>query len=384
MKTPKLFMTLCAGALMMLPGRASADEDHVADDAFWADVAKVALAFQAPPQDPPSPEECQALGQWGPVIQWPHIPVSAANLPDGRIVTFAASDRRTFPSWVEFTYAATFDPATGEIVERNHLEHDMFCGGMTMLEDGRVMVVGGRNTVKLVSTFDHGANSWSLEPEQTILGRWYSTTTTLGDGRVVVTSGSGGQNAVERWTSGMGWELLNNVDWTPIANGNGFESHWWPYTFQAPNGKLAHVGPTERMHWLDPEGDGAVETVNATVPSTYYPKHAAIAMYDVGKVLIAGGAPNHGGGSTVDQAYTVDINGSEPVMTPTSSMSHRRRFANAIVLPSGEVLVIGGNDSGAKFSDVGTQLTPEIWNPETGLWREVAPMSVLATTTQSR
>ena len=116
--------------------------------------------------------------------------------------------------------------------------------------------------------------------------------------------------------------------------------------------------------------------MNATVPSTYYPKHAAIAMYDVGKVLIAGGAPNHGGGSTVDQAYTVDINGSEPVMTPTSSMSHRRRFANAIVLPSGEVLVIGGNDSGAKFSDVGTQLTPEIWNPETGLWREVAPMSV--------
>ena len=372
----KLCMALAAGILMM-PDRVRADElQHADDDAFWADVAKVAVAFQAPPQDPPSPEECQSLGQWGPVIQWPHVPVSAANLPDGRIVTFASNERRTFPSWVEFTYAATFDPATGQVVENNHLQHDMFCGGMTMLEDGRVMVTGGRNTVKLVSTYDHASDEWTLEPERLVLGRWYSTTVLLGDGRVVVTSGSGGQNAAERWTDGTGWELLNNVDWTPIANATGFESHWWPYTFLAPNGKLAHVGPTDQMHWFDPNGQGSVQTVNATVPATHYPKHAALAMYDVGKVLIAGGAPDHGGGSTVDRAYTVDINGTEPVVTPIASMNHRRRFANAIVLPSGEVIVVGGNDSGAKFSDVGAKLAPEIWNPDTGLWREVAAMSV--------
>ena len=57
-------------------------------------------------------------------------------------------------------------------------------------------------------------------------------------------------------------------------------------------------------------------------------------------------------------------------------MSTVRRYANGVVLPSGEVLVIGGNTSGQKFSDTGTVLTPEIWNPRSGLWRRVGDMAV--------
>ena len=44
-----------------------------------------------------------------------------------------------------------------------------------------------------------------------------------------------------------------------------------------------------------------------------------------------------------------------------------------VVLPDGDVLVIGGNSSGRQFSDEGTVLTPELWSPETGQWRELAP-----------
>ena len=45
---------------------------------------------------------------------------------------------------------------------------------------------------------------------------------------------------------------------------------------------------------------------------------------------------------------------------------------NSIVLPDGKVMVVGGNSSGIQFSDEGTQLTPELWDPDTGIWQELA------------
>ena len=63
-------------------------------------------------------------GTWGAVINWPHVPVSAANLPDGRILTFASNQRTSFPRGPEFTYAAVYNPSTGQITEINHNAHD--------------------------------------------------------------------------------------------------------------------------------------------------------------------------------------------------------------------------------------------------------------------
>ena len=57
-------------------------------------------------------------------------------------------------------------------------------------------------------------------------------------------------------------------------------------------------------------------------------------------------------------------------------MTYARQFANGVVLPNGEVMVIGGNTSGLKFNDTGSILTTEIWNPSTGQWRVAADISV--------
>ena len=42
------------------------------------------------------PDSLADDGQWGPVIPWPFVPVSAANLPDGRVLTWAASEKEAF------------------------------------------------------------------------------------------------------------------------------------------------------------------------------------------------------------------------------------------------------------------------------------------------
>ncbi len=351
---------------------------HSRDDEFFAAAARLMPAPALPAAVPVNPEDSQVLGQWGPILSWPHIAVSAANLPDGRILTFASNERTRFPSGPEFTYAATWDPATGEFIELNNENHDMFCAHLVMLADGRVFINGGRNTVRLTTTFDYTTNSWQAIDNMND-PRWYPTTVAMPDGEVVTFSGSGGRDTVERWDEGLGWQRLS-IDWSSIANANGFESHWWPYTFLAPDGNIFHMGPTEEMHWIDPTGAGSMSSVNLNVPGAAYPKHAAVSFYEPGKVVIAGGAaihadPGNSAGST-ETAYTVDMNHATPVIDVIDPMIHPRRFANAVMLPNGEMLVVGGNTSGIKFNDTGTVLAPEIWNPQTGQWREVADMDV--------
>ena len=43
------------------------------------------------------------MGAWGKVIEWPHIAVSASNLPDGSVLTWAASERTEWSSYEEKT-----------------------------------------------------------------------------------------------------------------------------------------------------------------------------------------------------------------------------------------------------------------------------------------
>ena len=106
-------------------------------------------------------------------------------------------------------------------------------------------------------------------------------------------------------------------------------------------------------------------------------------MYDQGRVLVVGGSKNttpnaldEGTGTSTTTTYTVNLNGATPVVAPATAMQYARQFPNAVILPNGEVMVIGGNTSGIKFSDTGAVLTPEIWNPTTGAWRAVANIAV--------
>ena len=110
MRTNPSWLAACI-ALAFQPCILAAD-DHAESDQLAAEAAAFAPEFQAaaaPPTDP------TGAGAWGPVISWtPHIPVTAATLPDGRLLTFASNQRTTFPSGPEFTYAAVWDPATGQ------------------------------------------------------------------------------------------------------------------------------------------------------------------------------------------------------------------------------------------------------------------------------
>lgn len=146
----------------------------------------------------------------------------------------------------------------------------------------------------------------------------------------------------------------------------------WLYT--APNGLVFHAGPAKHMHWINPySGNGTVEKSIQRADSGDAMNGNAI-MYDVGKILTVGGAANYDSGAASKKAYIVDINGSEAKVERVGDMVYGRTYLNSIVLPSGEVVLIGGMPSATLFSNDGAVLAAEIWNPETKQFKVMASM----------
>ncbi|WP_447971273.1 putative Ig domain-containing protein [Nitrospira sp. M1] len=314
------------------------------------------------------------VGQWGPIVPWAFAFASAANLPDGRIIAWGANNRFSFTGGSS-TFSAIWDPGTGQFQQSNHASHPLFCGIPTMLEDGRVFVNGGDANSDRVSTFNYRTGQWT-RVENMSTGRWYPGSLALPDGGVMTLLGRPGGPYPELWREGQGWSLQTGANLNSgVLNFGGYQSTWLPYIHLMPSGDVFHTGPTTQMNIIDPNGNGAI--ASAGLGNDWYPKYSTNVMYDEGKLLVAGGAVDNSSSSPgTNQAMIIDLNGPTPEKTTIAPMAYARKFNNGVVLPTGEVLVIGGNTSGIEFSDQGTILAPEIWNPDTQVWREVADMSV--------
>ncbi len=324
-----------------------------------------------------APEDPQEGGAWGPVIPAPLVAVSAANLPDGRILMWSANERTNFRnSTIEFAYTAVWDPQSNSFLEIPHLTHDVFCAHQVLLEDGRVFVNGGRNRSDSpwTSIFDPSTNQW-VQLNNMNRGRWYPTTVALPNGTVMTSLGSGGGNTGELWDGSSTWNYIGGINFDePILNFPHPEAKWWPIMHVAPDGRIFHSGPTPDMHIIDLSGIGSITQTNTH--NDWYPKHGTTVMYDEGKLLVAGGWADESDTTSVNNAMVIDLNNPSPQITPIAPMIHSRKFHSGVTLPNGEVLIVGGNTSGKKTNDEGSIYSVEIWNPNTGLWREGASMSI--------
>ncbi|MCE7990242.1 MAG: DUF1929 domain-containing protein [Caldilinea sp. CFX5] len=351
------------------------DDSHAHDDYALAEAARQRNEppFVAP-ANAAATGPLNVVGRWDPPVTWPFVMATAANLPDGRIIAWGGNNARSFSGGAS-TFAAIWDPATNQFLSRNHTDHSMFCAIPTMLADGRVFVNGGDGTRERTSIFDYRTNAWTRVQNMSV-GRWYNGAVALPNGKVFTMLGDPGGPYPEVWTPNQGWSLLTGANLNNgILNFTGYQSTWLPYLHLAPNGLLFHAGPTTQMNWLNPNGNGSI--TNAGLTNTWYPKYASAVMYDAGKILVAGGAANSTNTAPgANQAMVIDLNGANPTKTVIAPMNYARKFNNAVMLPTGEVLIVGGNTSGIEFSDSGTILTPEIWNPDTQTWRQVADHSV--------
>ncbi|GAA2977563.1 hypothetical protein GCM10010483_22100 [Actinokineospora diospyrosa] len=332
---------------------------------------------------PAAAPDASVLGSWGPMIGFPLVPVASALLPNNKLLTWSAYAADTFGGSNGYTQTAIYDLTTGQVTQRriDNTGHDMFCPGTSTLPDGRILVTGGSNADK-ASIYNPYTDTWTAAAPMRV-ARGYQGQTTLASGEAFTVGGSwsggeGGKLAEVYSPATNTWRTLPGVPADPFltADPRGpyrADNHTW--LFAASGGRLFHAGPSKQMHWITTAGNGTVTNAGLRGDSADAMNGNAI-LYDIGKILTVGGATAYQDVEATTRAYTVDINGSSPVVTRVGDMALGRAFANSVVLPDGKVVVIGGQQRPVPFSDQTAVLTPELWNPATGTFTALAQVAV--------
>ena len=321
-------------------------------------------------------------GDWGPVINWPHIPVTVAHLADGRIVTWASTRPTTFPAGETFTYSTIFDPRNNTFTDLPNLKHDMFCAGVASLADGRFLASGGGADVRTTSIMSRTAAnpSWTQSGNMN-QGRWYNSSVSLPDGRILTWWGRNANGVAEifdpftgLWTPATGINAASNAD--PNDNVDD-DNQWFPHLHVGPDGRVFQAGPTRTLRWLDwRPTNGSLAAAGTRTPDGDRQRKLGFSIqYRPGLILFTGGRDDRYTPSVTNTAVIIDIRSGNPVVTAAAPMNYSRAFHYNVMLPNGEVFTVGGNTSGRKFSDNGGVLIPEVWNPDTNQWRTLPAMA---------
>lgn len=309
------------------------------------------------------PADPALAGEWSPVIPFPAIPINAHLLPTGNLLFWGTG----------LGSPGIFDPVGGSFSDSTLNGVEVFCSGHSFLGDGRLLVTGGQafgiNEYGLSTAYlyDATADTWTEAAEMNE-GRWYPTNVTLGDGRVLTASGTivpGLVNAEPQvYDPGTdSWETLP-----------GAARSWslYPMMHLAPSGVVFHTGPEPWTFFVDVSGGGSI-TDGPTRPASYTDYGNSV-VYGEGKIIVIGG-----GDPPRADAEVIDLNDADPEWRSVAPMHHPRRQQNAIILADGKVLVTGGT-SGSGFNNfAGGVLEPELWDPETETWEELAPQFMART-----
>ncbi|MEZ0291079.1 MAG: galactose oxidase-like domain-containing protein [Solirubrobacteraceae bacterium] len=307
------------------------------------------------------------VGQWGPLTDWPVVGIHVALFSNGKVLAWDASNLNdqsyTKTTDHTFTRATVFDPATGTQTAAWVSGHNIFCAGLAHLTDGTLFTAGGNadqfsNGIVNTYTFNPASNAWTLGADMQY-PRWYPSVTPLTNGEMLITGGRPWLPEARRTDGSL--RTLSEA-WMDVP--------FYPWMDVAPDGRVFYSGPDDNLRKLDPAGTGTWQSFGprGDGENRDYGSHA---LYDVGKILVAGGGPSS------STARTIDMNGTTPQVSTTSPMAFGRRQFNLTTLADGTVLATGGNSTGAHYIDMnGGVYQAELWNPATGQWKTLAAEQV--------
>lgn len=299
--------------------------------------------------------QANVAGQWQTLpATMPINPVHVAMMRTGKVLVVSGSGN--VPSNTNYQ-AGIFDADTGTVTTQP-VAWDMFCNGMVILPDGRPFVVSGTlaydpfRGYQKTAAYDPSTGQFT-DLESMAHGRWYPTVTTLGDGRVMAFSGlneSGPTNTtVEIYTVGSGWSQEYESGWTPPL---------YPRLHLLPNGNVFYSGPTNGSMMFDTSTHvwSFTATTNYSGGRTYgtsvlLPLTPANGYRP--RVMIFGG-----GNPATATTEIIDLSASLPTWQWGPAMSQPRIEMNAVLLPTGSILTLGGsiNDEDAATASLNADL----------------------------
>jgi hypothetical protein len=298
--------------------------------------------------------QANVQGQWSTLpYLMPINPIHAALMSNGKVLVVAGSGNcppltSGCPKGPPYgqpnnSGALLWDPVTGAITQFS-VSWDMFCNGMVLLPDGRALIDGG--TIQYgpfqgqaqAAVFDPATNTFT-NVQTMAHGRWYPTVLTLGDGRVMAFSGlneTGNTNtAVEFYTASSGWSQQHPASWTPDL---------YPRLHLLPDGKVFYSGSQTTSKLFDP----STMTWNTNVATTIYGNARTYGTsvllpltpadnYDPQVIIMGGHSP------ATNTTEIIDMGAPAPAWQSGPDMSEPRIEMNAVILPNGQVLAVGGS-----------------------------------------
>jgi hypothetical protein len=263
-----------------------------------------------------------------------------------------------------------FDPATGTFTALPNMTKERYQPTATLLQNGKVLIAGGNSGIAFSNTaelFDPATGTFTALPPMNSV-RDYHTATLLPSGKVLMAGGGGGTagttNTAELFDPASGTFTLLQPMTSPR------QGHT---ATLLPSGKVLLAGgqptlsePTNTAELFDPVSG----TFTSLLPNTMTSGRAyhTATLLSGGKVLLAGGYA----GRDLVSAVTTTTNTAE-LFAPASgsftslpnTMNVGRQGHTATQLPNGRVLIAGGSTGDGITSSENTD-TAELFDPASG------------------
>ncbi len=312
--------------------------------------------------------------------------------------------------------------------DRSANDSDMFCGDFSSLADGRLVIMGGTDFynepagperddpmnptgvdmgllevvgVRSTRIFDYRTNAFTQGGHMKY-ARWYPTSVPLADGEVLV---AGGVVKLVKSTQMGNVRRTETFDpatnaWTENYTGPASENALplLPRLHLMPNGQVFYNGTGQGWNPFGQDINAATFALQQFFdPETKQWSVAGVAPlgargtatelllplappYDKATILSFGGTlgPTPSGVvATPLSVLTTVAKDGNIASNMTGNLNHARWFSSGVLLPDGQVLAVNGADKDELHSP-GFEMpvkTPELFDPRTGQWTEMAKQS---------
>lgn len=340
------------------------------------------------------------VGRWSSPFVIPVVGITSVLLNTGNVLFWSYDPVDWYdPAGPNNGLAYIWNPST-RIGRSIAPPENIWCGGQTILADGRVFIAGGNLRYPDPSitngtggqegslgayTFNPLTETFTKQPDM-LHGRWYPTTTQLADNRVVITSGydESGSEALNRFVEVFTPSAAMDGIGTLQAVGTHDSPGLYPLQYLLPSAKMLEVpqATTQSGYQLDSatwnwSSAGAMLGDHYAYPNgiSYTDATASPARQTI---MVAGG----GKGANSVRAGNEWLDGTNPASgwRDFPQWLQPRRNSNTVILPDGTLLTMGGNQSLGNYDPV--LLQAELYSrpatDRTGSWQEVAAPALLA------
>ncbi len=353
--------------------------------------------------------------------------INAALLPGtGKVLWYSYPTQPDTAQRYDEAFAVLWDPAEGTGAgafrtvppppdpQQGGRPANIWCSGISLLADGRVLVTGGNlnydtpyasyRGLQNVYTFDPRTERWQYHGRMR-QGRWYPSQLLMPDGRTLIlqglTEGGVDQDNLDVELFDPGAPARDVGDPGPATTKIGDLPSWadgeyYPHPFWMPSGRGLIAGPDPRDSWflLPPGGGGGGRQAlglgfsmqDAEDPAQHRSWGTGVllplgARATAGRVMQVGGAAGFTGNQRVATTTAEVFDESTGRWSPVAPLNVQRGHHNTVLLPDGSMVTIGGgfgNDEGRTcasglpncrlWTAYEQHKQVEVWDPRTGAW----------------